>query len=161
MPTWKICICPRADNKRKRTAWVNKYYSKYQISVANAKRIGETTVVAVKWMNAIRIGVATPVNGDKFDALTGIAVAYAKACGERIPILCKISSHSSEWVLFRRITSNNSWKIILTFGARYDNILVSRGGTRKSKPHSSADSVKCQKGKTALVSRTLSLPHYP
>lgn len=75
----------RADNKRKRTDWVNKYYSKYQLSVANAKRIGETTVVAVKWMNAIRIGVATPVNGDKFDAHTGIAVAYAKACGERIP----------------------------------------------------------------------------
>ena len=75
----------RADNKRKRTAWVNKYYSQYQMSVANAKRIGETTVVAVKRMNAISIGVATPVNGDKFDAHTGIAVAYAKACGERIP----------------------------------------------------------------------------
>ena len=75
----------RADNKRKRTAWVNKYYSQYQMSVANAKRIGETTVVAVKWMNTITIGVATPVNGDKFDAHTGIAVAYAKACGERIP----------------------------------------------------------------------------
>ena len=75
----------RADNKRKRMAWVNKYYAQYQMSVANAKRIGDTTVVAVKWMNAIRIGVATPVNGDKFDAHTGIAVAYAKACGERIP----------------------------------------------------------------------------
>ena len=75
----------RADNKRKRTAWVNKYYTQYQTSIANAKRIGETTVVAVKWMNDIRIGVATPVNGDKFDARTGIAVAYAKACGERIP----------------------------------------------------------------------------
>lgn len=75
----------RADNKCKRTAWVNKYYRQYQLSIANAKRIGETTVVAVKWMNAVRIGVATPVNGDKFDAHTGIAVAYAKACGERIP----------------------------------------------------------------------------
>lgn len=75
----------RADNKCKRTAWVKKYYTQYQMSVANAKRIGETTVVAVKWMNAVRIGVATPVNGDKFDAHTGIAVAYAKACGERIP----------------------------------------------------------------------------
>lgn len=77
----------RADNKRKRkrTAWVNKYYTQYQLSIANAKRIGETTVVAVKWMNGIRIGISTPVKGDVFDAHTGIAVAYAKACGEHIP----------------------------------------------------------------------------
>ena len=75
----------RADNKRKRTAWVNKYYRQYQLSTAKSKRIGETTVVAVRWMNNISIGVATPVNGDKFDAHTGIAVAYAKACGEPIP----------------------------------------------------------------------------
>lgn len=75
----------RADNKIKRAAWVNKYYRQYQLSIANAKRIGETTVVAVKWMNGIRIGVSTPVNGDAFNEITGIAVAYAKACGERIP----------------------------------------------------------------------------
>ena len=75
----------RADNKRKRTAWVNKYYHQYQLSIANSKRIGETTVVAVKRMNGISMGVATPVNGDKFDVHTGIAVAYAKACGESIP----------------------------------------------------------------------------
>lgn len=75
----------RADNKCKRMAWVNKYYRQYQFSTATSKRIGETTVVAVKWMNGIRMGTATPVNGDKFDVHTGIAVAYAKACGERIP----------------------------------------------------------------------------
>lgn len=75
----------RADNKRKRTTWVNKYYHQYQLSIANSRRIGETTVVAVKWMNGIRMGVATPTNGDEFDVHTGIAVAYAKACGERIP----------------------------------------------------------------------------
>ena len=75
----------RADNKRKRTAWVNKYYAQYQLSVASSKRIGETTVVAVRWMNNVTIGVATPVNGDAFDKFTGIAVAYAKACGEHIP----------------------------------------------------------------------------
>lgn len=75
----------REDNKRKRTAWVNKYYRQYQLSVANSKRIGDTTVVAVRWMNNVTIGVATPVNGDKFDVHTGIAVAYAKACGESIP----------------------------------------------------------------------------
>ena len=75
----------RADNKRKRTAWVNKYYHQYQLSIANSKRIGETTVVAVKWMDGVRMGVATPVNGDVFDVHTGIAVAYAKACGEHIP----------------------------------------------------------------------------
>ena len=75
----------REDNKRKRIAWVNKYYRQYQLSIADSKRIGETTVVAVKWMNGISMGVATPVNGDEFDAHTGIAVAYAKACGERVP----------------------------------------------------------------------------
>lgn len=75
----------RADNKRKRTAWVNKYYHQYQLSIANSRRIGETTVVAVKWMNGIRMGTATPVNNDEFDVHTGIAVAYAKAVGESIP----------------------------------------------------------------------------
>lgn len=75
----------RADNKCKRIAWVSKYYKQYQNSIARAVWVGETVVVAVKWMGHIKMATATPVKGDKFDTHTGIAVAYAKACGERIP----------------------------------------------------------------------------
>lgn len=75
----------RADKKTKRENWVNKYYNQYQNSTARAIWVGETVVVAVKWMGHIKMATATPVKGDKCDTHTGIAVAYAKACGERIP----------------------------------------------------------------------------
>lgn len=75
----------RADNKAKRENWVKKYYNQYQNSTARAVWVGETVVVAVKWMGHIKMATATPVNGDKCDTRTGIAVAYAKVCGERIP----------------------------------------------------------------------------
>lgn len=75
----------RADKKTMRENWVNKYYNQYQNSTARAVWVGETVVVAVKWMGHIKMATATPVNGDKCNVHTGIAVAYAKACGERIP----------------------------------------------------------------------------
>lgn len=75
----------RADKKTMRENWVKKYYNQYQNSTARAVWVGETVVVAVKWMGHIKMATATPVNGDKCDTHTGIAVAYAKACGERIP----------------------------------------------------------------------------
>ena len=77
----------RADNKRKRTDWVNDYFAKF----ANTYDVqyivsGETIVVAVyDDFIGMRMGKATPVNGDVFNEKVGIAVAYAKACGERIP----------------------------------------------------------------------------
>ena len=77
----------RADNKRKRTDWVNDYFAKFA-NTYDAQYIvsGETTVVAVyDDFIGMRMGKATPVNGDVFNEKVGIAVAYAKACGERIP----------------------------------------------------------------------------
>jgi hypothetical protein len=75
----------RADKKTMRENWVKKYYNLYQNSTARAVWVGETVVIAIKWMGHIKMAAATPVNGDEFDTHTGIAVAYAKACGERIP----------------------------------------------------------------------------
>ena len=75
----------RADKKTLRKNWVTKYYNQYLNSTARAVWVGETVVVAVKWMGHIKMATATPVNVDKCDTHTGIAVAYAKACGERIP----------------------------------------------------------------------------
>lgn len=75
----------RADKKTTRENWVKKYYNQYQNSTARAVWVGETVVVAVKWKGHIKMATATPIKGDEFDTHTGIAVAYAKACGERIP----------------------------------------------------------------------------
>jgi hypothetical protein len=75
----------RADKKTMRENWVKKYYNLYQNSTARAVWVGETVVVAIKWMGHIKMAAAAPVNGDEFDTHTGIAVAYAKACGEHIP----------------------------------------------------------------------------
>ena len=77
----------RADNKRKRTDWVNDYFTKF----ANTYDVqyivsGETTVVAVyDDFIGMRMGKATPVNGDVFNEKVGIAVAFAKAIGHKVP----------------------------------------------------------------------------
>lgn len=75
----------RADNKCKRTAWVNKHYAQFKNCYGEYKVVGDTVVIALAWMGNVKMATATPVKGDKFSLLTGIAVAYAKACGERIP----------------------------------------------------------------------------
>jgi hypothetical protein len=51
----------------------------------------------------------------------------------------------------------------LTFERIYDNILVSRGGTRKSteKVKLLNGLAECQKGKTAFISQAFSLPPLP
>ena len=75
----------RADNKCKRTAWVNKRYAQFKNCYGEYKVVGDTVVIALAWMGNIKMATATPVRGDKFELITGIAVAYAKACGERVP----------------------------------------------------------------------------
>lgn len=44
-----------------------------------------TIVALYNRYDGVRIGTAYPINGDKYDYDTGVAVAYAKAMGERIP----------------------------------------------------------------------------
>lgn len=75
----------RADNKCKRNAWVDKHYHQFKACYGDYKVVDKTVVIALAWMGNVKMATATPVKGDKFNLRTGIAVAYAKACGERIP----------------------------------------------------------------------------
>lgn len=71
--------------ERKRKNWIDKHYNQFQGCYGDYKVVGETVVIALAWMGNVKMATATPVNGDVFDLHTGIAVAYAKACGERVP----------------------------------------------------------------------------
>ena len=79
----------RRERKRKeeRDRWVGGYYCAFHNNPnANVIHVGETTVVALWSRNlGMRMGTAVPVHGDVFDHNTGIAVAYAKAMGDKIP----------------------------------------------------------------------------
>jgi hypothetical protein len=81
-------INARAEAKvAKRAQWVRQMYSRFQ-SHPNSTymQIGEITVVSVySRYNGMGIGRARPANGDKYSSEVGIAVAFAKACGEPIP----------------------------------------------------------------------------
>ena len=71
--------------KQARDQWIASHIRQYRNCTANHEVVGETVVVAVQWYGHIAIAKATPINGDVFDLDTGIAVAFAKAMGERIP----------------------------------------------------------------------------
>lgn len=75
----------RRQRKEKRIQWITSHIRQYKNSAANHEVVGETVVVAVRWYERIAIAKATPINNDVFDLDTGIAVAFAKAMGERIP----------------------------------------------------------------------------
>ena len=77
----------RRERKRReeRDKWITSHVRQYRNFTANHEVVGETVVVAVQLYNHIIIAKATPINGDVFDLDTGIAVAFAKAIGERIP----------------------------------------------------------------------------
>lgn len=70
-----------------RKTWISSCYSAFLYHPnATYKVLGETVVVSIyDRYTGIHIGATTPRGGDKFELSTGIAVAYAKACGERIP----------------------------------------------------------------------------
>jgi hypothetical protein len=88
-----IATCTSEMEKRKqvrkerRDKWIKETICAYLCEPnASFARIGETTVVAVySRYSGLLMGKATPVKGDAFDKDVGIAVAYAKAYGERIP----------------------------------------------------------------------------
>ena len=75
------------ERKRKqmRDEWVDKHYREFKSCYGDYKVIGETIVIALAWMGNVKMATTTPIKGDVFSLRTGIAVAYAKACGERIP----------------------------------------------------------------------------
>jgi hypothetical protein len=83
-----ICeeTCARErKRKRLRYEWVNTYMELFRANRGEYTRIGDTIVAAAHCGWSIGIGKSTPNNGDVFDLNTGIAVAYAKALGEKIP----------------------------------------------------------------------------
>ena len=75
------------QRKEARERWVGGYHCAF-LNNPNASviHVGETTVVAFWSRNlGLCMGTATPVRGDVFDYNTGIAVAYAKAVGDKVP----------------------------------------------------------------------------
>jgi hypothetical protein len=73
--------------RTRRKTWVRDYHSAFlRHPNATYKVLGETVVVSVyDRYTGIHMGATTPIGDDKFELSTGIAVAFAKAIGERIP----------------------------------------------------------------------------
>ena len=78
----------RADQRATRRAeWISDYYWSFMGHPnASVHTSEKRTIVAIySHYDGVKIGTAYPINGDVYDHETGIAVAYAKAMGERIP----------------------------------------------------------------------------
>ena len=75
------------ERKRKeaRKNWIDKHYEQFKGCYGDYKVIGNTVVIALAWMGNVKMATATAVKGDVFNLRTGIAGAFAKAMGERIP----------------------------------------------------------------------------
>ena len=79
----------RKERKRKeeRQKWINHYLYRF-LSHPNSTsiQVNETIVVAFYERNTgMHISTAKPIQGDVFDMEVGVAVAYAKAVGDKIP----------------------------------------------------------------------------
>ena len=78
----------RADQRiKRRTDWINDYFWSFMGHPnATVQTIGKRTIVAIySHYDGVKIGTAYPINGDVYNHETGVAVAYAKALGMRIP----------------------------------------------------------------------------
>ena len=78
----------RADQRTKRrNDWIqNHYWAFVSHPNASVQAIGKRTILALySRYDGVKIGTSYPINDDVYDKVTGIAVAYAKAMGERIP----------------------------------------------------------------------------
>ncbi len=71
----------------RRAKWIRDYHNAFlRHPNATNKVLGHTVVVSVyDRYTGIHMGATTPIGDDKFELSTGIAVAFAKAVGERIP----------------------------------------------------------------------------
>lgn len=79
-------ICTRERNRKQaRQNWIYRYAQETYHRGSFEVICGNTVVVAVCQNGHIVMGKSTPIKGDKFDLDTGVAVAYAKAVGLRIP----------------------------------------------------------------------------
>lgn len=78
----------RADQRAKRrNDWIqNHYWAFVSHPNASVQVVGNRTILALySRYDGVKIGTSYPINDDVYDEVTGIAVAYAKAMGERIP----------------------------------------------------------------------------
>lgn len=77
----------QADRANRKARWVRETYAQYlRHPNATYTQVGDTIIVSVySRVNGLRMCHSVPRNGDKFSHMTGVAVAFAKACGERIP----------------------------------------------------------------------------
>lgn len=77
----------QADRTTRRAIWVRETYGQYlRHPNATCAQVGDTIIVSVySRAYGLRMCHSIPRDGDKFDRMTGVAVAFAKACGERIP----------------------------------------------------------------------------
>ena len=77
----------RAERARKRAEWISRMMREYLANPnATYKVLGNTTIVALYFRaTGVSIGTTTVRGNDTYDERVGIAVAYAKAVGERIP----------------------------------------------------------------------------
>ena len=81
----------RREEQRKmaRQEWIDSHVNKFYAYCGKFERVGDTIIVA--YFNpsplgyGVHMGHSTPIDNDVFDLDTGIAVAFAKACGERVP----------------------------------------------------------------------------
>lgn len=70
--------------KRRRAEWIE-HVSYEAYHRAAIERVGETVIVAVLKNGSIHMAKTHPINDDVFDMDTGVAVAYYKAMGLRVP----------------------------------------------------------------------------
>lgn len=77
-----INIVRTMDKAARKKDWVNHWYCEWLCDEdCLTEYMGNITAICVN----DGLGISNPSRGDKYDHRTGIAVAYAKACGERIP----------------------------------------------------------------------------
>jgi hypothetical protein len=68
-----------------RGQWIAEQLKLYKASRAQFQRVGNTIIVAVPCADKLRMAQTIPSSKDELELGTGIAVAYAKAVGTRIP----------------------------------------------------------------------------
>ena len=78
-------IARREDaRRRRREEWIE--HMSYEAYHRGAVEVFDKTVVVAVWKNgSVHIAKTHPIKGDVFDMETGVAVAYCKAIGLRVP----------------------------------------------------------------------------
>lgn len=80
-------IAKRENDRRRsrsREEWIRRYYDG-ACHRATFEVIGKSVVVAVLKNGLVHMAKAQPAKDDVFDMKTGVAVAYCKALGLRVP----------------------------------------------------------------------------